>query len=812
MHMMLTVYFLVIYFTIVNAGHVAPLDGWIGTFCCIDFFQHTETNPYSTDELGHTVFNFENVMAARKQCVDSTDPNNENIGTMTDECGMIIATQTVDDANGDPHRRAIEIDDDINSAHELANGTIIDTRGIGCIELIRNEQNIFDRDLTDGLSMNEVTRTRDCLYCLQRYQFVCAPGYTYWTKHDGGPGKCVLRIPPNDILEKMQLGERYDGEFGSYGCYVKGAAPESALQYADDRCLTPKHHNLNYRCYTPDMDGRSGFHEGLNKHGRKQYPFEVDCNLLNRTSFFDIRDTGGAYVHSQGGYTLRGEDGDIHCSDHGSHAPAPPPAGFIDQDTVDKVFDGFCCSKYFADHRVADRQKERKKFSPLDEQWLADHHSHDIYSDMVPRTEEEVVANQASYWGTNQSCLNVEVAETSCGRVAAPVATIVPGILDFWGNILGHPCHDTVSCNFLGNCTTHKVCSDDNDETYDTAHDHDPYTHGVHCGDANTMFQPSDSSLPPVPHSTYHTCFQCMKSHAIACAEGYSFSSDSGKCEPGGLCTDTSRRCNVHPEDTLAAPLGAQHCLAYSGDDFISKEHCEKQSYTVERSCVWDMVKGECQGGLYFEDALPHNYEACKAVNDFNPTNVINYQRHVHCANTKYTEFRSCQNSKSVQHPVNCLNTEHFHNALSGQENTESTPQVVCNPWDPTTTQQEQKPIPINVDVCKDITSRIQNKACEIHQIISKISDDESGDVFFELNEWLKGLNTMEIIAVVAVLIPVVGTLVCMANSIFRWNEGCLKTCCGNRYRSPKRIPAAKVIKPGSVIVVGPQDETKATV
>jgi hypothetical protein len=60
--------------------------------------------------------------------------------------------------------------------------------------------------------------------------------------------------------------------------------------------------------------------------------------------------------------------------------------------------------------------------------------------------------------------------------------------------------------------------------------------------------------------------------------------------------------------------------------------------------------------------------------------------------------------------------------------------------------------------------------------------------------EWIEGLNTLELVAVVFFLLPIVGTLVCMANSIFKWNTGCCRACCGNRSGRYNRLTVAPVI------------------
>ena len=81
-----------------------------------------------------------------------------------------------------------------------------------------------------------------------------------------------------------------------------------------------------------------------------------------------------------------------------------------------------------------------------------------------------------------------------------------------------------------------------------------------------------------------------------------------------------------------------------------------------------------------------------------------------------------------------------------------------------------------------------------------------------EFIEWLEGLNALELVAFIFLLLPVVGTLLCTANAVFKWNTGCCRACCGNSRwgRRIKRLPATPIVKstkstvPGAAIVVGP--------
>ena len=765
-----------------NASH---LNSW-DSFCCQDFFQQTDVDPYSTANLANTHLGLGDIdltlPAIRKQCVDSTDPSNEHYGLWTDECGMIIGTQTAPDANGVQHRRAIELDDG-NS-------------GIHCINLVRTPHDINTREADESIS--KVSRKRDCLYCLQRYQFICAPGYTFWPKQNGGNNKCVGNVPPPEVLDNMTLGERSNGDYNKYACYIKGAEPSSALNYNDDKCLAPQTHNLNYRCYTPDYNGRSGSYERLGSDGHKIFPISVSCKELENTFFTDAMDEGGAYVTTgtMGEnamdimYTGPSGDTETACQDTGVHKPDPPADNVPTQDVIDKVFGGFCCSKYFGDVAVKEAKNKLTPHTPDMDKFWKQYHEFQAYGREwgTPSTESQLIHNQGTYFASNQSCQSFGVQETSCGHVVTPI-TLSLG--NFLANLLppGGPPHGIVSCNSENPPECH-VVHDDEEFQIPAMDDKSPYNHGIHCGDANTNYTPIAGPKKDVdigPHSNFNTCLECMQSLALTCAEGYSFNVAQQKCLPGGMCTDTSTECNVHPEDTLATHTLT--CVEHAGVDFVSKEHCQKQSYVVHRKCVWDQITQKCQGGMYFEDRIPHEYEHCDAVNTFiPPTSAFFYRRDQHCVSTTYQEFRKCQTDRHVQHPVNCFNSD-------VEDADESVDRVVCRPASGNI--DDIKPIPITKDICNTISSRVANKACEIHRIITGQTTDDSGDVIFELNEWLKELNAMEIFACVALLLPIFGTGVCIANSVFRWNEGCLKQCCGNkrRGRNIRRSSVTDVIK-----------------
>tara|TARA_Y100000389_G_scaffold201944_1_gene245927 strand:- start:29 stop:913 length:885 start_codon:yes stop_codon:yes gene_type:complete len=80
---------------------------------------------------------------------------------------------------------------------------------------------------------------------------------------------------------------------------------------------------------------------------------------------------------------------------------------------------------------------------------------------------------------------------------------------------------------------------------------------------------------------------------------------------------------------------------------------------------------------------------------------------------------------------------------------------------------------------------------------------------FLIVENWFEKLNTLELVAVIFFLIPILGTVLCITNSIFKWNTGCCKACCNRK--SIQRGPVREVLrstkkesKPGAEIVYGP--------
>ena len=311
-------------------------------------------------------------------------------------------------------------------------------------------------------------------------------------------------------------------------------------------------------------------------------------------------------------------------------------------------------------------------------------------------------------------------------------------------------------------------------------------------------------------------CHTCLTANVIACADGYTYDAHHDRCEEGGVCSNFENECHVQTEDQLFAdPVP---CLSVSGHNVqygqaptaTDKDICESTNYTVPRACVWDRVHYKCKAGIYFGLYDPTFEETCAAVNK----NEAGYpltspQLEWQCESTVWMETRQCQATERVAYPVTC-------ERKYGGGTIECDPDRRVIPWSPDPD-----------DVCDVLTGKKGKDLFgpnydekRVMDALKHMCDWPGPSKVDKFVDWLEDLNTMEIVAFVFLMVPVLGTLLCTANSIFRWNTGCCKSCCGNikRRKPVQRLPVAPVVKSSKAvgaskaIVVGPMVENKDVV
>lgn len=302
----------------------------------------------------------------------------------------------------------------------------------------------------------------------------------------------------------------------------------------------------------------------------------------------------------------------------------------------------------------------------------------------------------------------------------------------------------------------------------------------------------------------HEPCFMCLQANVIACADQYSYQTNADKCVPGGICSNFHDECHVQPEDQLYAdPIP---CLAVSGHQFklnedpvvTDREVCKDTKYTVPRACVWDQKTKKCKAGIYF-GAYNASFDAvCERVS-LDMYSTTSTQAEWKCESTVWDEKRPCQFDERVAYPVQCTR-DYTENVINCEP---SRRQI---PWSPDPD-----------DICDVLKGRKNasrmGKSYDKKQTmlaLGHLCDWTPESLLDKLVDWLSDLSPMEIVAFAFLATPVVGTLVCMANSIFRWNQGCLKKCCHHKSNKStwKRTQVADTIK-SNVIIVDPSQDTK---
>ena len=301
-------------------------------------------------------------------------------------------------------------------------------------------------------------------------------------------------------------------------------------------------------------------------------------------------------------------------------------------------------------------------------------------------------------------------------------------------------------------------------------------------------------------------CHMCLDASVISCADGYSYDAQYDNCTAGGICLDAFSECHVQPEDQLFAdPIP---CLHVSGHNFGAGENaiqtdadiCHSTNYTVPRACVWDKKKQKCKAGIYFGSYNASFQNTCDSIN-FQNLNEGPVQTEWNCESTIWNEKRSCQSSKRVAYPVEC-------ERKYGGDKIECDPARRVIPWSPDPD-----------DICsvlyghKNVSFLGPNLEKDtVMKTLMHLCEWPEKSFVEKLEDWLTNLSPMELVAFSFLGLPVVGTLVCMGNSIFRWNEGCLKKCCHRNFDKKstwKRTQVANTVTAGRVIVVDPSQDSK---
>lgn len=306
----------------------------------------------------------------------------------------------------------------------------------------------------------------------------------------------------------------------------------------------------------------------------------------------------------------------------------------------------------------------------------------------------------------------------------------------------------------------------------------------------------------------HEACHMCLDASVIACADGTSYNSAKDKCttDAPNLCKNAFDECHVQPEDQLYAdPIP---CLRVSGHNFADgsepwhtdKEICESQNYTVPRACVWDKKKQKCKAGIYFGSYNAIFQNTCDSIN-FQNLNEGPVQTEWNCESTVWNEKRPCQSSKRVAYPVEC-------ERKYGGGKIECDPARRVIPWSPDPD-----------DICSVLYGHKNSSFLgpnldkdQVMKALGHLCEWPEKSFLDKLEDWLTNLSPMELVAFGFLGLPAVGTLVCMGNSIFRWNEGCLKKCCHRNFDKKstwKRTQVANTITAGRVIVVDPSQDSK---
>jgi len=645
--------------------------------CCSDYYiEPTGDAAGSSEYLLHVT---------RNQKLSCANP------VQTDKCGTIVSTR---------------------NTHQFPAGS----GGVHCIE---NES---------------------CLTCIEHFQILCGPGYT-WNK---GIQKCEWVIP-FDIAQQYNFGTYVSGRHGAHSCIVLKSNGYPILEEKNNFEKTDCSHGECYGAY---------YNTDFNGH---------PATMIGEADLVAMGVTWGGHDNANrpAGYT------DPPTATYVAPPPTPPPTlppNWVEEHTdadgnvttMQEVLLGdFCCNRFFNDGEIGMPKEifqEGVEFAPgphnslinqmISEGVAAVGRRLDAYDSMG-----ELPTFEHFYFGGFEACGHAPPVDTECGRVVA-------------GNGL----------SLAGHITSNSAFSD--------------YLGGAHCGDnednANTV------------------CKKCLQANVIACASGYSWNETTQKCTVGGPCANFEHECHVRPHDQLVSDPTpclkvSGHFQSYTaGSEDVSDAKCAEATYKASRACVWDFSRNACKAGVYFgqHSTAPASFtRTCAPKTDFQS-----------CEHTIWEETMTCQSEQQVAYPVSCVS------GLSGGT-------ISCNAAD--------RSIPPSHDP-DDICTVLQHRQGELKPLSGGQKYDEK-EVMATLEhlchwpkestthkfiEWIEGLNTLELVAFILLLLPIVGTLLCTANSIFKWNTGCCRACCANRKgKYVKRLPVAPVLKstrPGASIVVGP--------
>ena len=412
---------------------------------------------------------------------------------------------------------------------------------------------------------------------------------------------------------------------------------------------------------------------------------------------------------------------------------------------------------------------------------------------------EECVENLVEPWEPVPSLC------TSTSTYESPV----PGTFDLSGNKVPNACP-----SYPGEDPFSDFCGDEGDPFLSRLFTHtDGKTVATNCMCSVDGRPKADKAHQP--------CFMCLDANVIACADQYSYNIGADKCMPDGVCANFEDECHVQPEDQLYAD--PTPCLAKSGHNVAFGEdpvatdraQCEGTNYTVPRACVWDRKVNKCKAGIYFGSYNAEFQQKCANVNlekyrtSSGMISVGAVQMEWDCESTLWNETRPCQATDRVAYPVKCTR-------LHGTGTIDCDPARRQIPWSPDPD-----------DICDVLLGR-KNASfmgknyndTQVMEALGHLCDlptPPKESTTHKFIDWVEGLNTMELVAFVFLMIPVVGTLACTGNAVFKWNTGCCKACCGKRGRKNiKRLPVTPVIKsntvPASTIIGGPHFRKAALV
>ena len=574
--------------------------------------------------------------------------------------------------------------------------------------------------------------TKSCLECIEHFQILCGPGFTW----DRGMQKCTWRIPA-DIAQQYDFGTYVRGTHGAHSCIVLKANGYPILR---DKNNPEKTDCTNNECY--------GAYYNTDIHNHP-------ATMVGEAEFVQW---DGASVNKPLGYTPS------PTVTHLTPPPTPPPTlppnweeQYTDENgdtkTMQDILLGdFCCNRFFNDGEIG---MPKEIFQEGIEYAPGPHNS--LLNQMISNgaaavgrrrlkaydSSGELPTFEEFYFGGFEACGHAPPVDTECGRVVS-------------GNGLSLAGHVTSNSEF--------------------AH----YLGGAHCGDVSTQ---GAGSVTPGSESL---CKKCLKANVIACASGYSWDEGTQKCSNGGdnPCANFEHECHVQPHDQLVAdPIPclkvSGHIANYTaGDDSASDAACAAARYTASRTCVWDHSSNKCKAGVFFGSAsTPTAFAEICAVK----TGVVS------CEHTIWEETMTCQSVQRVAYPIRCTS------GLSYGE-------ISCDP-----AARSIPPSHDTDDVCTVLQHRqgelkmygtVKYDEKEIMATLEHLCHWPKESTTHKFVEWMGDLNTLELVAFIFLLLPIVGTLLCTANAVFKWNTGCCRACCANRgIRSVRRRPVTPVVK-----------------